>query len=175
MNAGTDHCVTATVDAYQYSEMAGAAYYDKFVSTISQRRKTYDVNSVNKAKLEFVCLCGTVFQRTEIHHGWAGLRVLGIHAKDSTTNYIFIELLNAVGVVYHVQYPMMIKVHYDPDTSNCATFAMNTPMVATVITLDDVCRRGTYCYTQTFFYSLSSQAFFYMGHGTLYDFENAAG
>lgn len=61
MNAGTDNCVEATVDAHHYSEMAGAAYYDKFVSAISQRRKSWDANSENKAKLEFVCLCGTVF------------------------------------------------------------------------------------------------------------------
>ena len=114
----------------------------------------------------FLGLCSTKYQRFSIIMGWKSLRVFGFKALDSTTNYIYAQAHHAIADTDDIRFPIIIKVHYDPDTSACSSVTMNTPMQAWFFLPDGPVSRNSSSFLINAFYSPSKQAFLYLGSAT---------
>ena len=60
---------------------------------------------------------------------------------------------------------MIFRVHYDPDLTNCATGAQNSPIKVTYLTVAGPNQRESNTYIQNTFFSANKDAYFYMGSG----------
>ena len=119
--------------------------------------------------------CGTNYHFFNIDHAWEGIRVVGITARSSTANYLFIETHTVIDGVDNQIYPVLLKVHYDPNTASCATGAVNTANKVTFLPVyHGPFSRGSVSFMMNSYYSTGKSAFLYMGFATKFAQEAAS-
>ena len=107
------------------------------------------------------------YQRMSIDIGYKFGYPLALKAKDSTTNYLVYQrvesLINGIGAGLYVY-----KIHFDPDTADCANKAQKTPATAKVYKSTKYCFPWCGTYAAQVAYSSAFEGFEILGKTRFY-------
>ena len=143
-------------------------YFDKIVVLLGDFYKTYsDVSLFTYTTIGFMGECSP---DNWVYGEFDTLSVvekkgIGFYAKDSKTNYAFFStIVNFPKGGNDIYYQMMVvKINFDPDSTNCGTKGMLSPFTAKAYWPTDVCPMFSSCKIYEVRWNAGVGAFFYSG------------
>jgi hypothetical protein len=116
-----------TVD-YQFYSISQIDWFDKLVGMYSIRPTTTFPTTGTYTKMVWFGECTTdVYYNVEFETASMAVTVVrNVYAKSSTENYVTMqETIEAPTATYRL---VILKVHFDPNSGSCGSFAYSTPM-----------------------------------------------
>ena len=143
-------------------------YFDKIVVLLGDYYASYEVPKFTKTTFGFMGECSPM--NRWVYGEFDTMSVvqkkgIGFYAKDTKTNYAFFTTKkNFPKGGSDIYYQMMVvKINFDPDSSNCGTKGMLSPFTAKAYWPTDVCPMFSSCKIYEVRWNAGAGAFFYSG------------